>query len=205
MSSYAIFPIGEDQYLTNTMQIATPFRNLGPVDSLRLSQLVSQLPETEWSADNTRQNRYSAHSATQSLVLLYCDGWPEVKIAYGNAWRYLASEAAPLMENIVDAYYPADGVVLRAMVARLPSGAEILRHRDAHPSFAVAHRVHVPLATNPQVEFTVDDERIKTTEHVAFEINNMLYHQVVNRGTSARLHFIFDYAPPYHQAPRSGQ
>jgi hypothetical protein len=42
----------------------------------------------------------------------------------------------------------------------------------------------------------VGGERMLIEEGVAFELNNALPHEVVNAGTSARIHFIFDYAPP---------
>jgi hypothetical protein len=32
----------------------------------------------------------------------------------------------------------------------------------------------------------------------AYEINNQLTHSVMNKGTEARIHFIFDYVPPQH-------
>jgi hypothetical protein len=32
--------------------------------------------------------------------------------------------------------------------------------------------------------------------HYAFELNNLMMHQVTNNGDSTRIHFIFDYAPP---------
>ena len=59
----------------------------------------------------------------------------------------------------------------------------------------VAHRIHVPLLTNPGVEFLVGTERIDTQPQYAFELNNKMAHAVANRGATARIHLIFDYAP----------
>jgi len=100
------------------------------------------------------------------------------------------------MESIVATHYRPGGRILRAMMARLPAGATIGRHRDEHPSFAASHRVHIPLLTNPGVSFLVGDDRIVTEEGVAFELNNSLPHEVLNEGDAPRIHFIFDYAPP---------
>ncbi len=176
------------------MLIDTAIRPLGPIDCRLLTERVLALPETAWQSDPRRQQMYDVHAQTQSLILMFCDSWPTVRVTRTAGWPLLAREAVPVMESIISAHYPPGGVVLRAMMARLPAGAHILPHLDAHPSFAVAHRIHVPLKTNPDVEFIVGDERVPPREHVAFELNNQLPHQVANNGTAPRIHFIFDYA-----------
>ena len=85
---------------------------------------------------------------------------------------------------------------MRAMVTRLGPGRRIARHKDSHPSFSVAHRIHIPLVTNPGVEFIVGPELVPPRAHYAFELNNLMMHQVTNNGDTTRIHFIFDYVPP---------
>lgn len=170
---------------------------LGAVECAELREHVLSLSEAVWQEDQQRQIEYrNVHSQTQSVVLIFCEGWPDVRIAYHKGWTYLGEAAAPVMRAIVETYYPPGGRVFRAMMARLPAGARIDRHRDLHPSFAISHRVHVPLQTNSMVSFIVGDERIETEEGIAFELNNRLPHEVINNGSSPRIHFIFDYAPP---------
>jgi hypothetical protein len=120
-------------------------------------------------------------------------------VTHGNGWDLLAEEATPVMEGILSKHYPPGGTILRAMVTRLGPGCRIARHKDSHPSFTVAHRIHVPLVTNPEVEFIVGPERVPPRAHYAFELNNLMFHQVTNRGEQARIHFIFDYMPPKKQ------
>ena len=162
-----------------------------------LRQQVLALDEEIWLEDQRRQIEFrNVHSQTQSVILIFCEGWPDVRIAYHKGWTYLGEAAAPVMRALVAAHYPTGGRVIRAMMARLPAGARIARHRDQHPSFDASHRIHVPLKTNPQVSFVVGMERIALQEGVAFELNNTLPHEVVNNGEEPRIHFIFDYAPP---------
>ena len=75
-------------------------------------------------------------------------------------------------------------MVLRAMFARLLPKCRIERHFDKHPSFAIGHRIHVPLVTNPDVEFIVGEERIPPRANYAFELNNMMPHSVSNNGST---------------------
>lgn len=172
-------------------------RELGPVDCAAMRQKVLAWPEDIWWRDQRRQTQFrNVHSQTQSVILIFCEGWPNPKVSFHWGWYSLGAEAAPLVQEIVAAHYPAAGQVLRAMIARLPPGARIDRHRDVDPSFAASYRIHVPLQTNSEVAFTVGSETLPTCEGIAFELNNLLPHEVINRGNTHRIHFIFDYLPP---------
>jgi aspartyl/asparaginyl beta-hydroxylase (cupin superfamily) len=82
------------------------------------------------------------------------------------------------------------------MAAKLMAGGRIVPHRDAHPSFAAGHRIHVPLATNPRVRFMIDGRVCPMEIGRAYEINNQKVHSVMNKGDTDRINFIFDYVPP---------
>jgi hypothetical protein len=181
---------------SNAVISSEPTVPLGKVDCQTLTDKVLLLSEAEWAVDSRRQQDYDVHAQTQSIILLFCDGWPDVTVSRGSGWELLATEAAPVMEQVIKRHYVMGGKILRAMVTRLGSGCRIARHKDSHPSFAVAHRIHVPLITNASVEFIVGRERVPPRAHYAFELNNRMFHQVTNNGDSSRIHFIFDYAPP---------
>ncbi|HEX4241761.1 MAG TPA: aspartyl/asparaginyl beta-hydroxylase domain-containing protein [Steroidobacteraceae bacterium] len=154
------------------------------------------LDEQAWLGDPRRQQDYDVHAQTQSIILLFCDGWPDVTVSRGNGWDLLAAQAMPVIEQVVGKSYGGGGTLLRAMMTRLAPGRRIARHKDGHPSFAIAHRIHIPLVTNDDVEFVVGSERVPPRAHFAFEINNLLLHHVSNNGSTDRIHFIFDYIPP---------
>jgi hypothetical protein len=177
---------------------------LGKVACQPLTDKVMSLEEPAWRVDARRQRDYDVHAQTQSIILLFCDGWPDVTVTRGSGWDLLAAEAEPVMEQVLRKHYVTGGKILRAMVTRLGPGCRIARHKDSHPSFSVAHRIHVPLVTNPDVEFIVGPERVPPRAHYAFELNNLMFHQVTNRGERARIHFIFDYAPPARHDPALG-
>jgi hypothetical protein len=168
---------------------------LGKIECSELTRKVLSLDEAAWLADSRRQDDYDVHAQTQSIILSFCEGWPDVKVFRAAGWDLLATEAQQVIDRVIEKHYPRGGTILRSMMARLPPGRRIARHTDGHPSFAVAHRIHVPLVTNPGVEFIVGDERLPPRAHYAFELNNLMAHSVVNRGDIARIHFIFDYAP----------
>ncbi len=169
---------------------------LGKVDCRALAEKVLSLGEEAWLADARRQDDYEVHAQTQAIILMFCDGWPEVTVTKSVGWPLLGAEAEAVIDQIVGKRYPAGGRLLRAMVTRLGPGRRIARHKDIHPTFSIAHRIHVPLATNPGVEFVVGPERVPPRVGYAFELNNLMLHHVINNGREDRIHFIFDYAPP---------
>ena len=177
------------------MLIDTPTRSLGYVDCSKLTERVLACDERAWYVDNRRQDDYEVHVETQSIILVFFSGWPEVRVTHASGWQEFGNLVMPIMQEIVARNYPPGGLVLRVVLARLLPNCRIETHYDRHPSFSVAHRIHVPLLTNPDVEFMVGAERIPPLAHHAFELNNMMPHSVVNKGTTARVHLIFDYSP----------
>jgi hypothetical protein len=177
------------------MLIEAPVRHLGHVDCQALTERVLAADEASWHEDTRRQDDYEVHAESQSIILSFCTGWPKVRVNYAKGWDTFADAAVPVMHTLIEKHYAPGGLVLRAMLARLRPGCRIARHRDAHPSFAVAHRIHIPLVTNPDVFFIVGNERVEPRTHFAFELNNAMSHEVTNTGQAVRIHFIFDYAP----------
>ncbi len=95
--------------------------------------------------------------------------------------------------------------VIRMMFANMPEGSTINFHNDLNPWVQKAHRVHIPIITNPDVFFLTeigsDDEeeilRIKSKPGDVYEFNNACLHAVRNYGPS-RIHLILDWVEePY--------
>jgi hypothetical protein len=176
------------------MKLDIPVKTLGPVNHLPLKAAVEAIAPAAWLEDTLRQQSFEQHMATQSIILMFATGWPQVKVEKRKGWDYLSPTAIPLMMEAVGSHYKPGGLILRAMVAKLVAGGEIAEHVDGHGSFDISHRIHVPLVTNDQVDFKVRGVNHKLVEGVAYEISNVDMHGVANRSAQDRIHFIFDYA-----------
>ena len=179
-----------------------PVRDLGPAACEPLRQAVAGLDRSAWQADVSRQDAFEVHRATESVLLLFVDAeqWPRLSIRRAAGWDALGPVAQPLIDSLIGAHYATGGVVLRAMVVRLPAAGRIAPHRDKHASFQRSHRLHVPLATNGRVRFLVDGVPWRLAEGRAYELDNQRTHSVLNNGPLPRDHLIFDYLPPAHLA-----
>lgn len=178
------------------MDIDGPMRELGPVDAEPLIDAVLGMDTAAWEEQQYRQNAYEVHKQTRSLVMVFCNGWPEMQVTKEPAWEPLKESAVPLMHGIIDKFYPPGGTIIRAMAAKLLAGGIISPHRDTHLSFVNSHRIHVPITTNPGVRFMINGRPYRFEVGHAYEINNQRNHSVMNNGKDDRVTFIFDYLPP---------
>lgn len=180
------------------MNIDVPLRELGAIDAAALREAIFDQEDAAWLEDESRQKRFYMHDQTRSLILLTLDDtkWPDRHVTKGPGWERIADVAMPVMEEIIKKHYATGGDVVRAVVASLRAGANIKAHTDGHKSFHSAHRIHVPISTNPKVWFTIGGLPYQFKVGEAYEINNQKQHSVVNKGDEDRITFIFDYVPP---------
>lgn len=180
------------------MDIDTRLRELGPVDAAALSELILAQEEAAWHEQEYRQNAYEVHRDTESMVLIFTEEtqWPELVVRKEASWDRLAEAAVPMMHDIIGRHYPPGGTIIRAMAAKLKVGGKITPHKDAHQSFHIGHRIHVPITTNPRVRFMIEGRPYHLEVGQAYEINNQKMHSVANKGKEDRITFIFDYVPP---------
>tara|TARA_B100000902_G_scaffold35985_1_gene43113 strand:- start:7275 stop:7856 length:582 start_codon:yes stop_codon:yes gene_type:complete len=179
------------------MNINVPLRELGPVNSEALREAILGLDDIAWKNNQSRQEEFEVHRATESIVMVFVDleNWPEIIISKEAGWDAISKEALPLMNDIIERFYPPGGTVIRAMAAKLLSGGIIKPHTDKHPSFHCGHRIHVPITANPRVRFMIDGQPYRFEVGEAYEINNQMKHSVMNKGAEDRITFIFDYVP----------
>ncbi len=72
-------------------------------------------------------------------------------------------------------------------------GAKIHPHRDTSGALELGYlRFHVPVRTNPQVEFLVDDVAVRMQEGQLWALNTSPRHSVSNLGNSDRVHLVLE-------------
>jgi aspartyl/asparaginyl beta-hydroxylase (cupin superfamily) len=83
--------------------------------------------------------------------------------------------------------------VQQAMLTKLNANTVIPRHRDVGPLTNKTHRIHVPVITNTQCIFTIENESRNLEAGDIWIIDNVgRYHSVENKGQQDRVHLIID-------------
>ena len=96
------------------------------------------------------------------------------------------SSVQKLIENL-------DCPVLSVRLLNLKTGAEIKPHRDQCLCFEKGEvRIHIPVFTNPFVQFFIEDECIEMKEGETWYINANGVHNVSNFGSTDRIHLVID-------------
>ena len=83
--------------------------------------------------------------------------------------------------------------LLSVRFLRLAAGAVIREHRDLNLAWEDGElRVHIPVLTNPYVEFLLAGTRIEMREGEAWYLDFNQKHAVANRGKTNRVHLVVD-------------
>ena len=90
------------------MDIGVPFKRLGKVDVAPLRDAILGTQESVWYLDDTRQRDYVVHLDTQSIVLLFCEGWPAIKVKRKSGWDLFSQQAMPIMADLLKPLGPFD-------------------------------------------------------------------------------------------------
>ena len=170
-------------------------RRLGSVDISALRDAVARLPDEMWEQENaSKPNRFAALDATRHIVFRFVSNLYDWRSFYErplwDEWRDLL---LPVLTEATKPYGYSRGEFPRIMLARMGPGGIIHPHKDASPSAKWPHKIHVPLQTNDDVTFFIDDKPYHLAEGEAVEVNNMAKHAVENRGQTDRIHLIFEY------------
>ncbi|MDQ3898293.1 MAG: aspartyl/asparaginyl beta-hydroxylase domain-containing protein [Actinomycetota bacterium] len=162
--------------------------------------------------------RFDAALLRADVDGLSADDWvPHFNTAYydgdwsGAALRSVGGEAgrlypdpaavAPFADTPLLARCPATQAVLEQFrcpllavrYLRLGPGSSIREHRDLNLGVDDGEvRIHVPVSSDPAVEFLLDGRPVEMAEGEAWYLNLNLPHAVTNRGPTARVHLVVD-------------
>jgi hypothetical protein len=169
-------------------------RCLGAVDSDRLAALAARISPRTWaSEDAVKENDFGVFHHTRHVIFRFIAGNRDPEDFYTNpAWDVWRPLLEPVMEQAVAPYAFRRPVFAKAMLAKLEAGQRIDPHHDGAGSNERCHKIHVPLATNPDAKFFVDGKLFHLELGYAYEVNNIVAHGARNGGAEDRIHFIFE-------------
>lgn len=169
-------------------------RILGEVDVSELKKKVLALPNKQWADQNeVKPNKFGVLDKTEHIVFRFINSFKDHRFYSDNAiwedWKEVIEpilEATKLMYGYLNVDYP------RIMLAKLPAGEFIKPHIDRSPAAQFPHKVHVPLLTNDETFFILNEDDIKMEVGTMYEVNNRILHSVTNNGKTDRVHLIFE-------------
>ena len=179
------------------------YRLLGMIDPAPVRAAVTALSEARWAEQSGRQQVYKVHALTQTIPIVFDPDMRHQRPTIWPMFEQLESVLQPAMAVIEDHYAASAGAedaprgyFARIILTRLAAQGEIASHRDHGESLSRAHRVHLPIVTDPGVLFAIAGNIRHLPAGELWEINNRKAHAVRNRSETPRIHAIFDYVVP---------
>lgn len=151
-------------------------------DTAALAAEVAALPRSAWVP---HPNKFPGNDAVR---LISTGGKPTD--AFDGA-------QAPT-ENLLACHYIMEmmaelgGVWGRSRLMGLAAGAEVPAHIDSHYYWRTHLRIHIPVITNPGVEFTCGGETVHMEAGECWVFDSFRRHEVHNRGSQHRVHLVLD-------------
>lgn len=145
-----------------------------------IDHFVAQNYEGSWSVIPLR----GAKDAVHPVKMIYSD--PDCT-EFANT-PFL--DACPYFQEVLASFQcPVNSVRLM----RLTPGSVIKEHTDYDLSLEDGNaRLHIPISTNPQVEFCLNGRRVVMNEGECWYLRLSDPHTVANRGDDDRVHLVID-------------
>jgi len=183
------------ELMNNKIKKPATVKELGAVDIGPVEEMLNRINENVWRAENSgKENNFSCFHHTQHIVFKFISGNRENHRDFHDnpAWLLWQQVLLPIMSDAIKPYEYIDPVYPKAMLARLAAGYSIDAHVDQALSNLYTHKIHVPIRTNSQAQFFVNDVSNRLEQGIAYEVNNSAPHWVSNHGDTDRIHFIFE-------------
>jgi len=172
---------------THTKHLKLPFQ----FETEKLVHDLSLILDKKWiSHFNT-----SGYSGDWKVISLYSDNGDDSNIFALSTSDSIVSETSIIKEchyfkEVIDSFKCP---ILSARILRLGVGAEIKPHRDHELGYEDGNfRLHIPIVTNPDVQFILDGTAIKMLPGECWYTNVNYVHSVINSGKSDRVHLVID-------------
>jgi hypothetical protein len=168
------------------------FNYIGKIKINNIKNIVNSFNNELWDNFNFRQKTFEVHKETKTIPLIFDTDFRLNNPTYLSEYEIFKNEFKLLKNKLTKIY--GKGFIIRAILVMLKSNSKIDRHIDSGESLSVCHRVHIPIITNKNVLFEIDNEIKNLKEGEMWEINNSeKIHSVVNNSDTDRIHLIVDW------------
>ncbi len=160
-------------------------------DTDRLTKDLTTIADREWHSHYNPHN----YSGSWSVASLYAiNGDKNFIYSVPNAERrYQPTEILERCSYFKEVLSKLECEKSSVRLMRLSSGSEIREHCDDGLDFEEGEvRLHIPITTNPDLEFYHCDDIVTMNAGECWYMNFTLRHKVINKGESDRVHIVMD-------------
>jgi quercetin dioxygenase-like cupin family protein len=160
-------------------------------DTEKLKNDLSKIINKKWT-DHYNTNDYTGKWT--SVALMSKDGKSDSIYAFASNNDEIVN--TEILDSCTYFKEVLEGFLFEKTAVRLLQlavGAEIKPHSDHCLGYEDgSFRLHIPIITNPEVEFILDGKRLIMNEGECWYIDANFEHSVANRGKQDRIHLVID-------------
>ena len=164
-----------------------------------VGDVLAAMPDASspvWDLNPYRQNRHQVHRQTRSIIFEWIpDDWQPGQRANVQHTEHAAALAKPVYACAEKLNARYRGKIVRLMLTELGPRAKITPHKDGGAGVVLVHRLHVPVVSNPNVKFVIDQIPHYLEPGIAYEFDNTRLHAVDNDSNQPRVHLMCDILP----------
>jgi uncharacterized protein (TIGR03032 family) len=149
----------------------------------RLNTEVMRFHETEWRAHP------QGHPGNSALPLIAAHGDPANDATKGPMRPTAHLDRCPYLRQVLAAF---DTVLGRTRLMRLDGNAEAVSHTDTNYYWMQRVRIHVPILTDPAVQFVCGGRSLHMVAGEAWIFDTWKRHNVLNPNPTQRIHLVVD-------------
>jgi hypothetical protein len=168
------------------------FKYIGKIKVDSFKNKIDKFNNKLWDSFTFRQKTFEVHKETKTIPLIFDTDFRLNDPTYLEEYEIFKNEFKVIKNKLVKIY--GKGYIIRAILVSLKSNSKIDKHIDTGKSLSICHRVHIPIITNKDILFDIDNEIKNLKEGEMWEINNSeKLHSVINNGNIDRIHLIVDW------------
>jgi uncharacterized protein (TIGR03032 family) len=166
------------------MRLDQPFGRLQlEVDAAEIVAEVDRLDPSWW------RPHPEGHEGNDALPIVSANGSADDDSVDGDMGPTPVLQHVPSLVPVLAAL---DAPIGRTRMMRIVPGGEATAHVDLNRYWWDRHRVHIPLRTDPSVEFRCGDTGIHMPAGSSWVFDTWRKHDVLNRSSSERIHLVID-------------
>ena len=179
------------------MKLNVPFLKKSDIPKDLVDELLLTINSEHWYISNVR-NSMSNLENTQSIIMRYFNDYEKMKADPANFLNYVGD--FPIYEhyrNVVNKiklelskHYEYKNYMM--FLAKLLPHKNVGTHCDSGPFLETCHRIHIPIKTNPNVCYNIEDTSYYWETGGIYEFDNTRLHSVANNSSEDRIHLMFN-------------
>ena len=177
------------------MRLDSPYKHVGNVSQELVNQALSLIKPEHWLFDTTRNTMANLEN-TQSIILRYFD---EYQSRAQQDWkkRIVNKPLQPLYELIINEFLAElkkhyEFTEYMVFFAKLLPYSTVGFHIDSGRFLESCNRIHIPLKTNKDVFYIIENVEYNWTVGNIYEFDNTRVHGVKNNSGEERIHLMFN-------------